>query len=70
MIKQKPSVRLRVHWSRCGGEEYSWNKATCCIHNILGGQRWVEHHGEVTINNHSLGVVCKLLFTKVASSVI
>ena len=50
---------------RYNGEEYSWNKATSCIHNILGGQRWVEHHGEVTINNHSLGIVCRLSFTKV-----
>jgi len=25
----------------------------------------VEHHGEVTINNHSCGVVCKLTFAKV-----
>src|SRR6218665_863763 len=46
-------------------EHYSWNKATSCVHNILGGQRWVEHYGEVTITNHKLDIVCKLTLAKV-----
>lgn len=45
-------------------EDYTWNKATSCIHNILGGQRWVEHYGEVIVTNHTRGIVCKLNFTK------
>jgi len=56
---------LQCRCCRWGGEEYSWNKATSCIHNILGGLRWVEHHGEVTISNRSLGITAKILFTKV-----
>lgn len=45
-------------------EEYTWNKATSCIHNILGGQRWVEHYGEVVVTNHTRGIVCKLNYAK------
>jgi oxysterol-binding protein-related protein 3/6/7 len=45
-------------------ERYSWNKATSCVHNILGGQRWVEHYGEVIITNHTRDIVCKLTLAK------
>jgi hypothetical protein len=54
-----------IHYNRCNGEEYTWNKATSCIHNIFGGQRWVEHYGEVTVTNLTLGIHCKLTFVKV-----
>ena len=50
-------------------EDYTWNKATSCIHNILGGQRWVEHYGEVVVTNHTRGIVCKLNFAKVVFDV-
>ena len=38
---------------------------TTCVHNILGGQRWVDQFGEMTITNGT--IVCKLTFTKVSS---
>ena len=44
-------------------DHYRWNKVTTCVHNILGGQRWVDQYGEMTITNGS--IVCKLTFTKV-----
>ncbi|KFO34920.1 Oxysterol-binding protein-related protein 7 [Fukomys damarensis] len=28
------------------GDHFEWNKVTSCIHNILSGQRWIEHYGE------------------------
>ncbi len=31
------------------GDHYEWNKVTSCIHNILSGQRWIEHYGEISI---------------------
>ncbi|XP_067824927.1 oxysterol-binding protein-related protein 7 [Heptranchias perlo] len=47
------------------GDHYQWNKVTSCIHNILSGQRWIEHYGEVTITNiKSSGCHCKLTFCK------
>jgi len=46
-------------------ELYTWNKATSCVHNLLGGQRWIDHYGEVIITNHTLDIVCKLTFVKV-----
>ncbi|XP_036371812.1 oxysterol-binding protein-related protein 3a isoform X1 [Megalops cyprinoides] len=35
------------------GDHYEWNKVTSCIHNILSGQRWIEHYGEISVRNHS-----------------
>ncbi|XP_025080821.1 oxysterol-binding protein-related protein 6-like isoform X2 [Pomacea canaliculata] len=47
-------------------DHYKWNKVTTCIHNLLGGQRWVDQYGEMTITNGN--IVCKLTFTKGANS--
>uniref|UniRef100_A0A3B4ABM4 Oxysterol-binding protein n=1 Tax=Periophthalmus magnuspinnatus TaxID=409849 RepID=A0A3B4ABM4_9GOBI len=38
------------------GDHYEWNKVTSCVHNILSGQRWIEHYGEITIRNTSSDV--------------
>jgi hypothetical protein len=46
-------------------DHYRWNKVTTCVHNILGGQRWVDQFGEMTITNGN--IVCKLTFTKVSN---
>ena len=46
-------------------DHYTWNKATTCVHNLLGGQRWVDHYGEVVIRNHGHGIKCKLTYAKV-----
>lgn len=49
------------------GEHYEWNKVTSCIHNILSGQRWIEHYGEILIKNSSSDVCqCKVTFIKVS----
>lgn len=47
-------------------DHYRWNKVTTCVHNILGGQRWVDQFGEMTITNGN--IVCKLTFTKVRTA--
>uniref|UniRef100_A0A670ZEX0 Oxysterol-binding protein n=1 Tax=Pseudonaja textilis TaxID=8673 RepID=A0A670ZEX0_PSETE len=47
------------------GDHYEWNKVTSCIHNILSGQRWIEHYGEVLIRNtRDSRYHCKLTFCK------
>ncbi|XP_016893645.1 oxysterol-binding protein-related protein 3 isoform X2 [Cynoglossus semilaevis] len=47
------------------GDHYQWNKVTSCIHNILSGQRWIEHYGEITIRNSSSDICqCKITFVK------
>lgn len=51
------------------GDHFEWNKVTCCIHNILSGQRWIEHYGEVLIRNtQDSSCHCKITFCKVQSS--
>ncbi|XP_048117255.1 oxysterol-binding protein-related protein 3 [Alosa alosa] len=47
------------------GDHYEWTKVTSCIHNILSGQRWIEHYGEITIRNSSSDLChCKITFLK------
>uniref|UniRef100_G1QMH9 Oxysterol binding protein like 7 n=1 Tax=Nomascus leucogenys TaxID=61853 RepID=G1QMH9_NOMLE len=42
-----------------------WNKVTSCIHNVLSGQRWIEHYGEVLIRNtQDSSCHCKITFCK------
>ncbi|KAM4539189.1 oxysterol-binding protein-related protein 3-like isoform 3-T3 [Odontesthes bonariensis] len=50
------------------GDHYEWNKVTSCIHNILSGQRWIEHYGEMAIKNVNSDVCqCKITFVKARS---
>ena len=52
---------------RRSGDHFEWNKVTSCIHNILSGQRWIEHYGEVLIRNtKDSSCHCKITFCKVA----
>ncbi|XP_072268611.1 oxysterol-binding protein-related protein 3 isoform X2 [Pyxicephalus adspersus] len=47
------------------GDHYEWNKVTSCIHNILSGQRWIEHYGEIIIKNtKNDSCHCKVTFIK------
>ncbi|NXP17745.1 OSBL3 protein, partial [Scytalopus superciliaris] len=46
-------------------DHFAWNKVTSCIHNILSGQRWIEHYGEIIIKNLTDDTChCKLTFIK------
>ncbi|XP_067418146.1 oxysterol-binding protein-related protein 3 isoform X2 [Emydura macquarii macquarii] len=46
-------------------DHFEWNKVTSCIHNILSGQRWIEHYGEIIIKNlKDETCLCKLTFIK------
>ncbi|KAJ7322421.1 hypothetical protein JRQ81_018708 [Phrynocephalus forsythii] len=46
-------------------DHYEWNKVTSCIHNILSGQRWIEHYGEIIVKNlNDNSCHCKLTFVK------
>lgn len=48
------------------GDHYEWNKVTSCIHNIVTGQRWIEHYGEMAIKNlNGDACQCKVTFVKV-----
>jgi len=43
-------------------DHYQWNKVTTCVHNLFGGQRWVDQYGELRITNGRIN--CKLTFVK------
>ena len=55
----KISLALRGH-----GEEYTWNKVTSCIHNILGQERWVDLYGECVITCPQSGLTARIQFVK------
>ncbi|XP_017337514.1 oxysterol-binding protein-related protein 3a isoform X2 [Ictalurus punctatus] len=51
----------------CFGDHYELNRVTSCIHNLLSGQRWIEHYGEMTIKNTATiedSSICKVTFLK------
>ncbi|KAM7410350.1 hypothetical protein PAMA_001678 [Pampus argenteus] len=43
-------------------EAYTWTNPTCCVHNIIVGQLWIEQYGNVEIINHRTGERCCLNF--------
>ncbi|XP_072294259.1 oxysterol-binding protein-related protein 1-like isoform X1 [Eucyclogobius newberryi] len=43
-------------------ESYTWANPTCCVHNIIVGQLWIEQYGNVEITNHKTGERCILNF--------
>ncbi|KAI1891375.1 hypothetical protein AGOR_G00143170 [Albula goreensis] len=43
-------------------EAYTWTNPTCCVHNIIVGQLWIEQYGNVEVTNHKTGERCCLNF--------
>ncbi|XP_061744859.1 oxysterol-binding protein-related protein 1 isoform X2 [Nerophis ophidion] len=43
-------------------EAYTWTNPTCCVHNIIVGQLWIEQYGSVEVVNHRTGERCCLNF--------
>uniref|UniRef100_A0AAR2KK33 Oxysterol-binding protein n=1 Tax=Pygocentrus nattereri TaxID=42514 RepID=A0AAR2KK33_PYGNA len=43
-------------------EAYTWTNPTCCVHNIIVGQLWIEQYGNVEVINHKTGERCSLTF--------
>lgn len=33
-------------------EAYTWTNPTCCVHNIIVGQLWIEQYGNMELLNH------------------
>eukprot|EP00066_Takifugu_rubripes_P023595 XP_011612861.1 PREDICTED: oxysterol-binding protein-related protein 1-like isoform X2 [Takifugu rubripes] len=43
-------------------EVYTWTNPTCCVHNIIVGQLWIEQYGNMEVINHRTGERCFLNF--------
>ncbi|XP_068196852.1 oxysterol-binding protein-related protein 1-like isoform X2 [Antennarius striatus] len=43
-------------------EAYTWTNPTCCIHNIIVGQLWIEQYGTMEVINHRTGERCSMTF--------
>ncbi|XP_050355823.1 oxysterol-binding protein-related protein 3-like isoform X5 [Nymphalis io] len=62
----QPAGRVHVKLLTTG-DHYSWNKVTTCVHNLFGGQRWVDQYGDMHITCHGTDISCKLNFIKASS---
>ncbi|XP_046973476.1 oxysterol-binding protein-related protein 6-like isoform X3 [Vanessa cardui] len=62
----QPAGRVHVKLLTTG-DHYSWNKVTTCVHNLFGGQRWVDQYGDMHITCHGSDISCKLNFIKASS---
>ncbi|CAH2056880.1 unnamed protein product, partial [Iphiclides podalirius] len=62
----QPAGRVHVRLKPTG-DHYSWNKVTTCVHNLFGGQRWVDQYGDMHLTCHGTDVSCKLNFVKASS---
>ncbi|XP_028174583.1 oxysterol-binding protein-related protein 6-like [Ostrinia furnacalis] len=62
----QPTGRVHVRLITTG-DHYSWNKVTTCVHNLFGGQRWVDQYGDMHITCHGTDISCKLNFIKASS---
>lgn len=62
----QPAGRVHVKLNSTG-DHYSWNKVTTCVHNLFGGQRWVDQYGDMHITAHGTDITCKLNFIKASS---
>ncbi|KAF4520674.1 hypothetical protein B566_EDAN006350 [Ephemera danica] len=58
----QPAGTVNVKLPRTG-DLYRWSKVTTCVHNVFGGQRWVDQYGELCITSNS-GIKCKLTFVR------
>ncbi|XP_030631614.1 oxysterol-binding protein-related protein 1 isoform X2 [Chanos chanos] len=45
-------------------EAYTWSNPTCCVHNIIVGELWIEQYGNVEVINHKTGERCSLTFKR------
>ncbi|KAL1922967.1 uncharacterized protein VTP21DRAFT_9343 [Calcarisporiella thermophila] len=43
-------------------EHYTWRKPTTCVNNLIIGQPWIDHYGDMIIKNHRTGEECQLTF--------
>ncbi|XP_034039799.1 oxysterol-binding protein-related protein 1 [Thalassophryne amazonica] len=43
-------------------EAYTWTNPTCCVHNIIVGQLWLEQYGTMDVINHKTGERCSMTF--------
>ena len=54
----KVNIVLRNH----NNERYSYTKPTTWMKNMIAGYRYLEHAGDVRIQNHTTGHYCTLSF--------
>ncbi|XP_056276820.1 oxysterol-binding protein-related protein 1 isoform X2 [Pseudoliparis swirei] len=60
-IEAEPKGLITLELPR-HNEAYTWTNPTCCVHNIIVGQLWIEQYGSVEVINHKTGERCSMMF--------
>lgn len=60
-VEAEPKGIMTLELPKCN-EAYTWTNPTCCVHNIIVGQLWIEQYGNVEVINHRTGEKCCLSF--------
>uniref|UniRef100_A0A8C8K748 Oxysterol-binding protein n=1 Tax=Oncorhynchus tshawytscha TaxID=74940 RepID=A0A8C8K748_ONCTS len=60
-VEAEPKGIITLELPKCN-EAYTWTNPTCCVHNIIVGQLWIEQYGNVEVINHKTGERCSLTF--------
>nr|XP_020451509.1 oxysterol-binding protein-related protein 1-like isoform X2 [Monopterus albus] len=60
-IEAEPKGTITLELPRYD-EAYTWTNPTCCVHNIIVGQLWIEQYGNVEVINHKTGERCSMTF--------
>ncbi|XP_010870154.1 oxysterol-binding protein-related protein 1 isoform X1 [Esox lucius] len=60
-VEAEPKGIITLELSKYN-EAYTWTNPTCCVHNIIVGQLWIEQYGNVEVINHKTGERCCLNF--------
>lgn len=60
-IIPKGRVRLKLHRT---GSVYEWNKVTTSVEDIMSGNRWVDHYGNLVITNSTTKDHAVVTFTE------
>uniref|UniRef100_G3PIX8 Oxysterol-binding protein n=1 Tax=Gasterosteus aculeatus aculeatus TaxID=481459 RepID=G3PIX8_GASAC len=60
-IEAEPKGLITLELPRYN-EAYTWTNPTCCVHNIIVGQLWIEQYGSMEVINHKTGERCSMMF--------
>lgn len=54
--------RCDIHAHDGTVHRYSWSRVATTVHNVIVGRLWIDHHGEMLIRDHTLGIRCQVKF--------
>jgi hypothetical protein len=60
-------VGIMHYRPKCDNFHYYWNKPVTTIHNLIFGELWADHEGDVFVRCHETGDYAKVVFSSYSS---